>query len=87
MPSYKPSTAIDEAPTTELYVPSVLSRTSCQEHEAGYNQSCHSFESLLSNDIIHGVCNSRARKAGMTAPIRPQSLDRSLSGQPYRGQR
>lgn len=87
MSSYKPFAANDDIPTVELYVWTVINRVPCEEHGAALGLECFWFESLISDDIIKGICNVRARKAGMTAPIRPQSLDRSLSGQPYRGQR
>lgn len=77
---------VDDIPTTELYVPRVILRSSCVIHSAESGEPCHSFESLISDDIVSGICNARARKAGMNAPIRPASLDRSLSGQSYRGQ-
>lgn len=70
-----------EIPTEELYVPLVVDRTTCLEHGALPGEHCHVFESLISDAWIGGICNTRARRAGMTAPIRPASLDRSLAGQ------
>lgn len=76
-----------EIPTTTLYVPRVVERATCEKHEAALGVPCHQFESIISDNVIGGICNSRARKAGMNAPIRRQSLTVSLSGQPYRGRR
>lgn len=77
---------VDDVPTTELYVPRVIARSSCIVHSAEWGEPCHTFESLISDAIIGGICNARARRAGMTSPIRPASLDRSLTGQLTRGQ-
>ncbi len=82
----KNPSVVDDSPTTELYVPRVILRSSCLEHEAETGEPCHTFESLISDEIIEGICNGRARRAGMNAPIRPASLDRSLTGQSTRGQ-
>lgn len=73
-----------EIPTTALFVPAILDRTTCEKHEAGYGQACHYFESIVSDDEISGICNARALKAGVNSPIRPQSLDRSISNPFYR---
>lgn len=81
----KNAPVVDDVPTTELYVPRVILRTSCVIHEVETGEPCHEFESLISDTIVGGICNARARRAGMNAPIRPASLDRSLSGQSYRG--
>lgn len=73
-----------EIPTTTLFVPGILARTTCEKHEAGYNQVCHRFESIVSDRIIGGICNARAIRAGVNDPIRPQSLDRSITNPFYR---
>lgn len=71
----------DDTPTTDLYVPLVVDRTNCLVHGARHGEWCHVFESIISDAITGGICNHRARSAGMNAPIRPASLDRSLAGQ------
>lgn len=77
-----------EIPTTELYVVRVITRVPvCPVHENLELDPCFIFESLISDEWITGICNVRARKAGMTAPIRPQSLNSSISGQSYHGPR
>lgn len=80
----KTAKKIDDTPTTDLYVPLVVERTACLVHGVEPGEWCHVFESIISDAIIGGICNHRARRAGMDAPIRPASLDRSLAGQPSR---
>lgn len=71
-----------DVPTTELFVPQVMDRIGCVEHDTIPGVPCYWFQSLISDKWIEAVCNRRARRAGMTAPIRPASLDRSLAGKP-----
>lgn len=72
-----------EIPTTETFVPGVVDRTRCVTHRKEYGEFCHHVEGLMTRPI-QGICNERALRAGINGPIRPQSLDRSLT-RPKRG--
>lgn len=63
-----------DIPTTQLFVPSAIHRVPCEQHEAPLGVHCHRFESLISDTMIYGICNSRAKRAGMNDRIRPASL-------------
>lgn len=52
-----------EAPSTEMYIPTVLERTSCSKHNAERDEPCYYIDGL------RGVCNRRAKSAGYNHPI------------------
>ncbi len=67
-----------DVPTTSLYIDTVIARANCIKHDA-FAGACYNIPKVSGVGYHEGVCNSRARKAGMTGHIRPASLDRSLS--------
>lgn len=67
-----------DAPTTERHLPSVLNRTHCDRHFVGLHTPCFEVELLNGRGKLPGICNTRARKAGMVGHINPSSLDRSI---------
>jgi hypothetical protein len=81
----KPSVFVDEGPTTDLYLPSIIERTPCPKHLAERGTSCYLFEAAEGDTWHNGICNSRALAAGMNGRIHPMSLDRSLSAPRTRG--
>lgn len=71
----------DIAPTTQTYIPAVIDRTGCVQHNALSGFPCYEFQGA-DNDLWHvGICNSRARRAGMNGSIHPSSLRTSPSKQ------
>lgn len=75
-----------EVPTTRLYLDDVVLRTACHNHGAPVGSACWTFwggtDGTDENVLHEGICNDRARRAGMDHPIRPTSLDRSILTKP-----
>lgn len=67
----------DDVPTTALYIQTVIDRSDCHRHDT--SDACYKIPKVSGVGYHEGICNSRARKAGMTGRIRPASLDRSLA--------
>lgn len=61
-------------PTTELFLPRVLSRTDCDKHNVPEGLYCFYNPPLEGDKWIGGVCNSRARRAGFTGKISDQAM-------------
>ena len=61
-------------PTTALFMPTVVSETTCPNHHADRGVYCFTHEALNSDRIIAGICNRRAKKAGFDGLIKPSSL-------------
>ena len=64
--------------TTQVFVPKVVDTTSCQYHEAPFGTHCFEYQSAETEDWFFGICNSRAKAAGMDGYIHPTSLDRTI---------
>ncbi len=65
--------------TRELYIPGILFRTICAVHNAAKNESCFSVPNMILEGVFHiGVCNDRAKNAGMTGRISHASLIRYI---------
>jgi hypothetical protein len=65
-----------DEPTTELYIPTVLERTSCKNHDVPEGVPCFH----IGNDesgYNAAVCNKRALRAGFNARISKSSLVRN----------
>lgn len=67
-------TILHETPTLDLFVPDVLLRKRCHEHNADLGIPCFVIEADDSESAA--VCNKRAKMAGFNAPVSPQSLNR-----------
>jgi hypothetical protein len=72
----------DNHPTTRMYVPKVCVRSPCEVHEAIDGDPCFLFPSTISDRMIEGICNQRARNAGMTHQINLSSLVRTVNKEP-----
>jgi hypothetical protein len=66
---------LDEAPTTLLHIPGIIATVRCAQHDAGFNTPCYKFESAEGPGVHTGICNARARAAGMNGEISPSSLE------------
>ena len=64
-------------PTTEVYIPRVLDRTGCLQHDAEAGDPCYSYSGVSGETQHTGICNDRARRAGLNAPIKFSSLVRT----------
>lgn len=60
--------------TTDVYIPAVLHATRCRRHDADYNQACFNVPKSDESGYFVGICNHRAKRAGMDNPINPHSL-------------
>ena len=63
-------------PTTNLYIPFVVSSSSCDVHGSDIGQPCYDSLGVETSGRIYGVCDRRARKVGLTGYIRQESLVR-----------
>lgn len=77
--TYRPSRNGVEIPTTDLFMPIVLDMVPCDRHRVELNVPCFQVPKKDESGYFPGICNHRAKRAGFDAPIRPQSLDRSLN--------
>lgn len=63
---------------TGKHIQHIMSQTSCKKHKASPDMPCFWMESSSDEThILHGVCGRRAKKAGFTGKISPQSLSSS----------
>lgn len=63
--------------TRDLYFPAILARTACSVHNAQVNEPCFTFPNIKFEGMsCIGVCNKRAKEAGMNGQIKPSSLVR-----------
>lgn len=65
-----------EAPTFDLFVPTVIDRVSCEKHNAEKGVPCFHIRKMKESGegYYAGICNKRAKKGGMTHRINPTSL-------------
>lgn len=68
-----------DGPTTDLHVPYVLDRTDCGKHDAPVGNPCYLIPKVDDQGHYMGICNTRAKKAGMNGEIKPASLIRFSS--------
>lgn len=57
------------------HIQSIVNRQPCQKHQADVGVPCYMFVGASDNLVI-GICNKRARKAGATGTIQPESFRR-----------
>jgi hypothetical protein len=68
--------SVDEKPTTQLSMLTVVNRSECHNHDADLGEACYFVEGLTEEHPIVGICNARAMRAGMDGEINPNSLTR-----------
>lgn len=78
MVQYRTNKIYGDTPTTDLFLKNIIRRVHCDQHEAPSGVPCYEYQAAESNTNHFGICNSRARRAGMVGEIHPASLDRSI---------
>lgn len=62
-----------ENTTFEVFIPRVVNEQPCSRHKALIGYPCYDIHTI-GGDVLSGVCNKRARAAGMTGKITKDSL-------------
>jgi len=70
------SEAVERPTGPDNFLDSVAERAICPEHNALLNVFCFDVEGLADGHRVQGVCNARAKRAGMNGTINPMSLTR-----------
>ncbi len=79
----KPATNQVEVPTTKLHLPDIIATTPCAMHGVWTGSPCYEYEAAETNSWHFGICNFRAKSAGMVGEIHQSSLE----GRPQQNKR
>lgn len=64
----------------EKYIPTVVFARGCRKHDSQKGEPCYVIPSTMVDTVYFGVCNTRAKSAGMLGKVNPNSMSRTNNG-------
>lgn len=64
----------EDAPTTDLFIDTVIYATPCRRHAVAVGSACFNMPKSDGSGFFSGVCNRRSIAAGFNGAISPNSL-------------